>query len=96
MAGSGLGAISTGDAAGPAGVTHAVGEPKRKRQRIGHSNCVSIACRVAEPVAIADWFAYAIAKSNGIAISVPELVIDPGTDCGVDAVAVAELVLSGH
>ena len=96
MAWSDLGAVSTRDAAGPAGGTHAVGEPKRQRQPIGYSNCDSIACRFAEPVAIADWFAYAIAKSDGIAVSVPQLVIDAGADCWLDSGSVAELVLSGH
>lgn len=78
MAGSGLGAISTSDAAGPTGITHAASEPKRKRQRIGHANCVSIVYSVADPIgianpiAIANGFAYAIANSDGIAISVPD------------------------
>jgi hypothetical protein len=79
VAGSGLGAVSAGDAAGPAGLTHAVGEPKRQRQPIGYCNAVSIAYRYA------DRFAH----PDGIAIGVPDLVSD--ADSRADASAVSEL-----
>jgi hypothetical protein len=83
VAGSGLRAVSAGDAAGPAGLTHAVGEPKRQRQPIGFGNSVSIAHRVADPVAHSD------AHSDGIAIGVTDLVSD--ADSRADAGSVSEL-----
>jgi hypothetical protein len=79
VAGSGLGAVGTGDAAGPAGLTHADGERQRQRQPIGFCNTVSIAYRFADPVA----------HSNGIAIGVPDLVSD--ADSRADAGSVSEL-----
>jgi hypothetical protein len=89
VAGSGLGAVGTGDAARPAGLTHAVGEPQRQRQSIGYCNSVSIAYCFADPIAIADWFAYAIPNSDGIAIGVPDLVSD--AESRADAGSVSEL-----
>ena len=91
MAGSGLGAVGTGDAAGPAGRTHAVGEPKRERQPIGYRNSVSIACRFADPLAIAEWFDYTIANADGIAIGIPEHIIAVGAESRADAGSVSEL-----